>query len=260
MGELEGSFVERVIFPAIRALLQFLGRLAPSKSLESINDQLTMAGRPGNLTAVDFLGIRILSLIICAALGVVLARVLGAGNPKMALLAIGGCLVLGYLVPNMWLQSTMKKRREAIQCSLPDALDMLTICVEAGLAFESALQRVAEQWEGALSDELARVVSEIRLGVPRTQTLRRLAYRCNTPDMSSFVAVLVQADSMGTSIAQVLRSQSDQIRILRRQRAEEKANKAPIKVLLVMVAFIFPAIFVVILGPAIPRIMEAFGG
>jgi tight adherence protein C len=117
---------------------------------------------------------------------------------------------------------------------------------------------VSEQWKGALSNELSRVVSEIRLGVPRPQALRRLAQRCDVPDVSSFVAVLVQADSMGTSIAQVLRSQADQIRVLRRQRAEEKANKAPMKVVMAMLLFIFPALFVVILGPAVPRIIEAF--
>jgi tight adherence protein C len=146
-----------------------------------------------------------------------------------------------------------------IQRGLPDALDMLTICVEAGLAFESALQRVSDRWPGPLSDEFARSVAEIRLGVPRSQALRRMAARCSVTDVSSFVAVLVQADSMGTSIARVLHSQADQIRVLRRQRAEEKANKAPIKVMIPMVLFIFPALFVVILGPGAPTILEALG-
>jgi tight adherence protein C len=191
---------------------------------------------------------------------IVVAPKLGFEGAAVRLLAPAAGLVIGYLLPRQWLQARIAKRRDVIQCSLPDALDMLTICVEAGLAFESALQRVADQWQGPLSDEFARAVSEMRLGVPRPQTLRRLAQRCDTPDVSSFVAVLVQADAMGTSVAQVLHSQSDQIRTLRRQRAEEKANKAPIKVLLAMVIFIFPALFVVILGPAVPRIMAAFSG
>ncbi len=260
LGDLQGSFVDRIVFPAVRKALQLIGRLTPSKNLEAINNQLTAAGRPGNLTPSDFVGIRVLAVAFCLALGVFAGRTMAASNPRMGLIAPLACVGVGYVLPQQWLQSAAKRRRDAIQCALPDALDMLTICVEAGLAFESALQRVSEQWKGPLSDEFTRVVGEIRLGVSRPQSLRRLAQRCDTPDVSSFVAVLVQADSMGTSIAQVLRSQSDQIRTLRRQRAEEKANKAPIKVLLVMVMFIFPALFVVILGPAIPKIMEAFSG
>jgi tight adherence protein C len=260
MSDLNGSFLDRVVFPMVRKLLGLIGRMAPSQTLEGINEQLTIAGRPGNLSAADFVGIRLIFMLFCVGLAVFAGRTVGAGNPRMGLLVVGGCLAVGFLFPKQWLSGKIKARKDAIQCSLPDALDMLTICVEAGLAFESALQRVADQWEGPLSDEFSRVVAEIRLGVARTQALRRLAQRCSTPDVGSFVAVLVQADSMGTSIAQVLHSQADQIRTLRRQRAEEKANKAPIKVLVVMVLFIFPALFVVILGPAIPKILEAFSG
>jgi tight adherence protein C len=119
---------------------------------------------------------------------------------------------------------------------------------------------VSSQWQGPLSEEFARVVAEIRLGVPRAQALRRFSGRCDVDDVTSFVAVLVQADSMGTSVSQVLHSQSEQMRVLRRQRAEEKANKAPIKIIMAMLVFIFPALFVIILGPAVPRIIEAFSG
>jgi tight adherence protein C len=167
-------------------------------------------------------------------------------------------MLLGYMMPNYWLSMRVKQRKDAIQRSLPDALDMLTICVEAGLAFESALQRVGEQWRGPLSDEFSRAVAEIRLGVARPQALRRMSARCGVADVSSFVAVLVQADSMGTSISHVLHSQGDQIRTLRRQRAEEMANKAPIKMLIPMGLLIFPALFITILGPAVPRILDAF--
>ena len=260
MGDLQGSFLDRVVFPTIRKIISLVGRMAPSQSLEAINEQLTIAGRPGNLTAADFVGIRLLAVVFFLALGIYVGIVAGASNPKMRLIAPGACLIIAYILPKQWLTGKIRKRKDAIQRSLPDALDMLTICVEAGLAFESALQRVADQWEGPLSDEFSRVVAEIRLGVPRPQALRRLGQRCNSPDLSSFVAVLVQADSMGTSIAQVLHSQADQIRTLRRQRAEETANKAPIKVLVVMVLFIFPALFVVILGPRVPKILEAFAG
>jgi tight adherence protein C len=238
-------------------VLQGLGRLAPSRGLERLDLRLTVAGRPGKLGALDFLGLRILLVAIGLGLGFLYGR--SAGNPKMLLLGPLGGAVFGYMAPNSWLQGRIHKRKDIIQRALPDALDMLTICVEAGLAFESALQRVSDQWRGPLSDEFARVVAEIRLGVPRGQALRRMAQRCDLPDVGSFVAVLVQADSMGTSIAHVLRSQADQMRVLRRQRAEEKANKAPIKMLMPMLIFIFPALFVVILGPAVPTLISGFG-
>jgi len=255
--EMEEPFVQRVLIPLGRSILRAVGRHMPSQMLEAIQNQLVLAGRPGNLTATDFLGLRVLA----GSVGLVLGYLYGsrlAADPRLRMLAPLIGTIFFYTLPQSWLTSRIKRRKDVIQRALPDALDMLTVCVEAGLAFEAALQRVSDQWAGPLSDEFARLVSEIRLGVPRPQALRRLAQRCDVPDVTSFVAVLVQAHSMGTSIALVLRSQADQIRTLRRQRAEEKANKAPIKVLVVMLLFIFPALFVVILGPAVPKVIDAF--
>ena len=257
-GVIEGSLLERVVEPVLRRMLQSLGRLSPSKATEELNQRLTLAGRPGKLSATDFLGLRILLAAGGFGLGILAGRL--GGSPQLGLLApIFGVLV-GYQAPFYWLRSRIRSRKDLIQRALPDALDMLTICVEAGLAFESSMQRVSSQWKGPLSDEFARVVAEIRLGVPRPQALRRFSGRCGVDDVTSFVAVLVQADSMGTSVSQVLHSQSEQMRVLRRQRAEEKANKAPIKIIMAMLMFIFPALFVIILGPAVPRIIEAFSG
>jgi len=255
--ETQGSLMQRALLPAGRHAVQALSRFTPKSSFEHVQRRLTVAGRPGNLTPADFLGIRVLLAAIGLGLGYIFGRST-PDNPHIMLIGPLAGVGLGYMLPNFWLGSRKRQRQDSIQRALPDALDMLTICVEAGLAFEAALQRVSDQWEGALSDEFAQVVTEMRLGVPRPQALRRFAERCDIPDVSSFVAVLVQADSMGTSIAQVLHSQADQIRVLRRQRAEEKANKAPIKILVAMLLFIFPALFVVILGPAIPRIVTAF--
>lgn len=258
LSEVRGSFFQRIVAPAGRRVLQTLGRLAPAQTVEEIDRQLTIAGRPGKLAAVDFLGLRILFLVVGLGLGLFYGSRMAAGNPRLALIGPLAGAAFGYMLPKSWLQGQIRRRKETLQRALPDAMDMLTICVEAGLAFESALQRVHDQWSGPLSDEFGRVVAEIRLGVPRSQALRRLAQRCDLPDIASFVAVLIQADSMGTSIATVLHSQSDQMRVLRRQRAEEKANTAPLKMLVPMLIFIFPALFVVILGPAIPKIVEAF--
>ena len=257
-GELRGSLYERAILPGAHRFIQVLGRLAPGANVGHIQQKLNVAGRPGNLSPADFLGLRI--LLAAAGLGLGYFYGQAAANPRMALFGPLIGAVIGYMAPNYGLQSRMRRRQETIQRALPDALDMLTVCVEAGLAFESALQRVGQQWEGALSDEFSRLVAEIRLGVARGQALRRFSERCDVPDVSSFVAILIQADSMGTSIAHVLHSQSEQMRVLRRQRAEEKANKAPIKILVAMMMFIFPALFIVILGPAVPKIVEAFSG
>jgi tight adherence protein C len=259
-GELNGSFSARVLVPLFNSVVRAAARLTPPQNLEAINRELSAAGKPGNLSATDIVGIRLIAAVGCFALGLWIGQVDGVQFPSLHLLGPVGGLLMGYYLPAQWLAGRKRQRQALIQRALPDALDMLTICIEAGLAFEAGLQRVSMQWSGPLSDEFARVVSEMRLGVPRAQALRRLAERCGSLDVSSFVAVLVQADSVGTSIAQVLHTQSEQLRVLRRQRAEEKANRAPILVMLPLVFFIFPALFIVLLGPAIPKLMQAFPG
>ena len=159
------------------------------------------------------------------------------------------------MLPKFWLNQQIKKRRTSIGRALPDALDMLTIGVEAGLAFESALLRVGDQWDNELSQEFRRLVAEIRIGVPRNEAMRHMAERAGVEDLRTFVAVLIQSNTLGVSIAQVLHTQADQMRLRRRQHAEEQAHAATVKIVLVLVAFIFPALFVVILGPTLPRMM-----
>jgi tight adherence protein C len=173
------------------------------------------------------------------------------------LLYTGAAFVIGLYIPNFWLNSKAKKRQKAIATALPDILDMMSICVDAGLGFEAALQKVAFQSDGDLAMEMRRVISEIRVGVSRGDALRHLAERTKVQDVASFVAVLVQADRLGIAIRNVLSTQSVQMRIKRRQRAEEEAGKAPIKMLIPLALFIFPSMFIVILGPAIPRLMTA---
>jgi tight adherence protein C len=165
-------------------------------------------------------------------------------------------LLAGFWLPKLWLNNQIKKRKSEIARALPDALDMLTIGVEAGLAFESALLRVGEQWNNALSQEFRRVVSEMRLGVPRNEVLRRLAERTDVEDLSTFVAVLIQSNMLGVSISQVLHVQADQMRLKRRQHAEEQAHAATVKIVVVLVIFILPSLFIVVLGPTVPRIAE----
>jgi tight adherence protein C len=172
--------------------------------------------------------------------------------------AVGGAL--GFLAPSFWLGRKIKQRKKAVQKILPDAIDLMTISVEAGLAFDGAMQRVADKWDNELSHEFQRAIAEMRVGKSKRDALREIVARTGVPDLSTFVASVIQADQLGVSIAKVLRIQSEQLRIRRRQRAEEQAHKAPILMMIPMVFLIFPATYIVILGPSVPKMLTAFGG
>src|SRR6185436_11640272 len=256
--ELQQPFSQRVLIPLTRSILGTLGKYGPKQSAERLRLNLQQAGNPGNLTPVMFSGIRMaLAAILVVIFGFVTFRTLPAGQAMMYT-AIGGGL--GYLLPGIWLGQQIKKRRKNIVKALPDALDLLTISVEAGLAFDSALQRVTEKWDNELSKEFKRVLTDTRLGRARRDALKDMAARTGVDDVQTFTAAIIQAEQLGVSIGKILRIQADQMRVRRRQRAEEAAQKAPIKMLFPMVFLIFPALFVVILGPAVPRLMKSLGG
>jgi tight adherence protein C len=183
------------------------------------------------------------------------------GNEKtMAMMYTALGAMLGYMLPGMWLGSKIKERKKSIVKALPDALDLLTISVEAGLGFDIALKRVTEKWDDELSKEFKRVLLDISLGRTRRDALRDMSDRCEVEDVQIFTSAIIQAEQLGVSIAKILKLQSDQMRERRRQRAEEQAQKAPVLMLFPMVFLIFPSIFVVILGPAVPKIMTSVGG
>jgi tight adherence protein C len=217
-----------------------------------------MAGNPNGLQAGDFLALRLLAAILLA--GVVLFL---CWTTKQSLgIMLGASLwmaLMGYSFPAYWLGGKIKARKKQIFRSLPDAIDLLTISVEAGLGFDQALQRVTEKWDDDLAREFRRVLSEMRVGMIRRDALREMAYRCDVNELSIFVASIIQADQLGVSLSKVLRIQADQMRIRRRQMAEELARKAPIKMLFPMVFLIFPSVYIVILGPAIPTIAASMG-
>ncbi len=254
--KLRQPFSERVIKPVLRQLYGFGRALTPSANINQLQEKLIIAGMPGGMTVTDFLGLRFLGGAVVA--GVVFVMTIPQGSSSTTLLYTAAAFMVGLYAPNMWLSSKAKSRQKTIARALPDALDMMSICVDAGLGFEAALQKVAFQSEGELALEMRRVISEIRVGVARADALRHLAERTQVQDVSSFVAVLVQADRLGIAIRNVLSTQSVQMRIARRQRAEEEAGKAPIKMLIPLAFFIFPAMFAVILGPAVPLMIEAF--
>ncbi len=255
--ELQQPFRERVLKPLFRSLLTTLGRFGLKQNQERLRVNLQLAGNPGNITPNMFIGLR---MALAISLLVVVGLLVFGRLPFMQ--ALMGTLIaamIGYILPGIWLDRKIKERKKNILKALPDALDLLCISVEAGLAFDLALQRVAQKWDNELSREFQRVLQDIRLGRTRREALRDLVTRTGVEDVQTFVSAVIQADQLGVSMSKILRIQSDQLRVRRRQRAEEAAQKAPVKMLIPMVFLIFPALFVVILGPAVPRIMQALG-
>jgi tight adherence protein C len=256
--ELSLPFSERVLRPTLNSILAFFGRMAPQRNLQEIQHKLELAGRPYGWTVADFLGLRLLAAVLFGALLFVLL-LFGGMSAGMKLLLLIAFVALGFYLPTAWLGWRINQRQSDILRALPDGLDMLNICVGAGLGFDSALSRISDRWRGPLSDEFNRVVTEIRLGKPRRQALLDLAARTEVVEVENFVAAIVQASDLGVSIAKVLRTQAEQMRIIRRQRAEELARKATIKLLFPLVFLIFPAMLAVLLGPAVPQLIETLG-
>lgn len=254
--ELSMSFADRIIVPIIRRISEFMVRLTPQKTLENTTHMLELAGNPRNMSAANFSVYR----AVAAVVGVILALMLTkntAGATRILYILGGG--VGGFFLPIMLLRSTIDRRKQAIVKKLPDALDLMTICVDAGLTFNAAMQKVDEKWDDALAREFGRVIYEMQLGKSRRQSLKDMVDRMDVPDVSSFIAAVLQADQLGVGIGKVLRIQSEQMRIKRRQRAQEKAQQAPVKMLFPMVFLIFPSIFVVLLGPAAFQFMQSDG-
>ena len=257
--ELQQPFYDRVIKPMVAGVARLLGRLTPAAGMEKLRQKLVLAGNPYNMGTTEFTGARIMAAAILGGLTFFGSIVLAAG-PLNMLMYTGVMALIGYLLPSFWLGSKIKARQKAILKTLPDAIDLMTISVEAGLAFDGAMQRVADKWDNELGHEFKRAISEMRVGKTKRDVLHEMVLRTAVPDLSTFVASIIQADQLGVSIAKVLRIQSEQMRIRRRQRAEEKAHKAPILMMIPMVFLIFPSTYIVLLGPAVPKVMNAFGG
>ena len=257
--ELELPFYERVMRPIIQRLARAGRRQQEGGVVARIDAKLERAGYPGGLRGADWVGVKLLSLIGFAILGFLVGLLITGGTFVVALLfvLVGGAL--GYLAPEFWLGRKMRARSTAMMLQLPDALDLLTISVEAGLGFDAALAKVVEKMEGPLVDEFRQALAEVRMGRSRREALRDVSLRADSQPVSNFIGAIVQAEQLGVPIAKVLQIQSTQLRIERRQRAEEAAAKAPVKMLFPMVGCIFPTIFIVILGPAVVTVMGGVG-
>ena len=255
--ELSVPFYRRVIKPALNHLASLLIRYIPAAKESTLAQKIQQAGNPGSLQPRELMVIKYLLAGGCALLLKVMATALGLDLLRELVLALTGML-LGWLLPDFFLKSKTRKRAEAVEKSLPDTLDLLTVSVEAGLGFDGALLKVTEKADGVLADEFIQVLQEIKMGKPRREALKEMSDRLAVEELSGFCGSIIMAGQLGLPIGKVLRLQAEEMRRKRRQRAEEKAMKAPIKMLIPMVLLIFPSIFVVLLGPAVLQIIKAF--
>jgi tight adherence protein C len=255
--ELGESFSKRILAPVITCLAERLSRFTPQSTLQMMEERLVMAGGVGKLSVEQFFLLCVfLAVALPIMIGGFLATVHAPLNKVVGLSMIS--FVVGLIFPILLLNQKIAARKMSMQRDLPDILDLLTVSVEAGLGFDGALAKLAEKMKGALVEEFNRVLQEIRMGLSRREALSAMGRRCDVPDVSLFTTSLVQADQLGVSIGNVLRVQSASIRDKRKQRAEEKAMKAPIKMMLPLVMFIFPTIFIVLLGPAVIQVFTTF--
>jgi tight adherence protein C len=253
-------FADRVIWPLMRHVARLFAWLLPQNRVNALRARLTMAGEPGGVGAFEFIGIK--GLVLCATLGLaVLFGALSAAEPTFFNLLLLGMLgFCSFMLPDIWLSRRITQRQQGITNDMPDALDLLVIASAAGLSFENAMLEITNKMKGELAREFGRVLRDIGMGQTRRQALTGLADRTGVPDVASFVSAIKQAESLGVSIGRVLTVQAEEMRTKRRQRAQERANQAPVKMMFPLVFLIFPAIFAVLLGPAVPEIMRAFGG
>lgn len=251
--------VDRLLRPAGDRLLNGVRRLTPVAQLERFQEKLVLAGRPPGWDPARLAAIRLIGRIVVPVLVWLALQVTGLGQLEVVLAAAGSGLMM-HLGPDVLLDGMIRRRQDQIQVALPDTIDLLTITVEAGLGFDASLDRVGRTTGGPLGVELRQVVQDVQLGRPRNEALRAMSDRIGLPDVRTLVSSIVQAEQFGITIGSVLRSQSEELREKRRQRAEEYAQKIPVRILFPLIFFILPSVFVVVVGPGGIQIADQFGG
>lgn len=255
--ELSVPLRQRITSPLSRIVKALPDRALSAVTLEGLTRKLMLAGYPGNLSAAEFIALRYSLLVIFPITSFMISLFSGIRPVKMGLILLAAGL-LGYFIPDIFLKIKYISRQDEIRRQLPDVLDLLTVSVEAGLGFDAAIAKVVEKMDGALPKELGRLLQEIKMGKPRREALKDLNDRIGVDGVNNFVSAVIQADHLGVSMGNVLRIQSKDSREKRRQQAQEKAMKAPVKMVLPLVFFIFPTIFIVLLGPAIIQLWDHF--
>lgn len=256
--ELSFPLYQRFVKPMFSGIVNILMKYIPAANEEVLDKKLSEAGNPYNLMAREVLVIKYLMAVVLPVGTRFLLKNSGKSHMQILVMIIAAC-ILGWLLPDVLINSKGRQRKEQVSKELPEVLDLLTVCIEAGLGFDGAIKKVVDKSKGVLPEELFIVLEEIRMGKPRRDALRDMADRLAVDDLSNFVGSVIMAEQLGISIGKVLRLQSKEVRLKRRQSIEELAMKAPVKMLIPMVFFIFPAIFVVLLGPAVIQIMRVFG-
>ncbi len=255
--EIDRPFSERVWEPLQARTLGLGRRLSGADSAERIRRKLDLAGNPPGWTVDRVTSGKIVGAVAGLVVALLFSLMLGAGTPVRIAVVLGG-LVVGFFGPNLYLYQKAYDRSLQIQRDLPDAIDLMTISVESGLGFDAAVQQVSRNTDGPLADEFSRVLREMQIGQGRAAALRAMSDRTNVADLKSFVSSMVQADSFGVPVGQVLRVQTSEMRVKRRQRAEEKAQQVPVKITVPLIFCILPCLFVAVMGPAVISIMDSF--
>ena len=253
------SFSDRVVKPALDGIGKALMRMAPAEMVNNLEKKIIMAGRPYGWSAKNWFGIQAVVTVVLPLVLIFLMWQAKADAGK-TILMVGAVGMMGVLIPNLVLNGKIRGRQKNILKSLPDVMDLLTVSVEAGLGFDAALSKVVDKMPGTLSEEFQVLLQEIKIGKARKDAMYQMAERIGVTDFRSFISAVIQADQLGSSLGRVLRIQSEQIRNNRKQRIQEKAMKAPIKMLIPMVVFIFPVIFIVLLGPTAINLIHTFAG
>ena len=248
--ELAQPFSQRFLVPMRDRLAALVSARTPASRQEEIKNLIATAGHPYGLTVNGILAAKVISALVFGLLGAgVMLGLLRLGFP--AFLLVAAPPVLGWILPDRWLKQQADGRRRGIENAMPDTIDLLTICLDAGLSFDAALQRVAEKVEGPLREELGSLLSEIRYGVPRMDAMEAMAARLQVDDMSAFINAVVQSQKLGVALGETVRIQAQEIRRRRRQAAEEKAGQASLKMLFPMIGCIFPTLFIALMGPVV---------
>jgi tight adherence protein C len=256
--DLDKPFGERILAPLQARALSVGKRFTGADSTSRIQHKLDLAGNPPKWNPDRVIAFKVIGAVLGFVVGFLITQFVGAGA-SMRILGSGAGLMVGFMAPNLYLYQTAYDRAAKMQRELPDAIDLMTISVESGLGFDAALQQVANNTEGPLADEFARVLREMQIGQSRSDALRNLGERTSVPEVRTFVSAMVQADAFGIPIAQVLRVQSSEIRVKRRQRAEEKAQQVPVKITIPLIFTILPCLFIAVMGPAAISIMDNLG-
>jgi tight adherence protein C len=250
-------FLSRVVQPMSASVLSLLGGVLPGNYRDGIHRQLVRGGLSGQFRAEEIISLQVLGGLVGGLLGVLVLVTAAVGGGTGILLAVL-LPVAGAYLPKSWLDRQVDARVESIKRDMPDTLDLLAISVEAGMGFEGALGVVCENFASPLADEIARTLREMELGLPRREALQNLKKRVEVPELSNFVLTMTQADALGMPVGRVLKTAADEMRSRRRQWAREKAAKLPVKILFPLVLFIFPPLFVILMGPAASDIMQSF--